>query len=239
MSECLLTPQWPVPDGVRAYQTTRLGGVSRPPYDSLNLGGHVGDLPEAVTENRRRLVQLAGLPRLPVWLSQEHGTTVVEALAGGCADASYSTTPGQVCAVMTADCLPVLLCRADGGAVAAVHAGWRGLLAGVIEQTVMAAGGGEWLAWLGPAIGPQAFEVGQEVFDAFLAEDAASASAFVPGRAGHYMADIYVLARRRLARVGVDRVYGGQYCTYSEPERFYSYRRDGVTGRMASLIWLA
>lgn len=239
MSESLLTPQWPAPVSVRACQTTRLGGLSLPPYESLNLGEHVGDAPEAVAQNRARLRQLAGLPSEPLWLQQVHGREVVDgASAQRCADASFATRPGQVCAVLTADCLPLLLCRVDGTAVAAVHAGWRGLLAGVIEQAVKRAGGGEWMAWLGPAIGPQAFEVGREVYDAFVAEDSRSASAFVAARPGHFMADLYALARQRLARCGVGQVYGGEQCTYNEPDRFFSYRRDGVTGRMASLIWL-
>lgn len=237
-SESLLIPDWPAPGAVRALCTTRVGGASKAPYDKFNLAAHVGDAPEAVAKNRARLGILAQLPAEPCWLEQVHGDSVVRAdRRDACADASYSQHAGEVCAVLTADCLPVLLCRQDGGAVAAVHAGWRGLLSGVIEQTVQVAGEGEWLAWLGPAIGPQAFEVGRDVYDAFVAEDAQASAAFVPVRPGHYLADIYALARLRLARVGVEQVYGGQHCTYSDPQRFYSYRRDGVTGRMASLIW--
>ncbi len=238
----LIIPDWPAPERVHALTTTRLGGVSLPPYDSLNLGDHVGDDPVAVAENRRRLAAELGLPGEPRWLSQVHGIFSMEAasVSQGCeADASYTDTAGVVCAVLTADCLPVLLCDKDGKGVAALHAGWRGLLNGVIEQTIAAMGGaGELMAWLGPAIGPQAFEVGNEVREAFIADASTAATAFVPSPNGRWLADIYALARQRLHRAGVVLVYGGEYCTYSEPERFYSYRRDGRTGRMASLIWL-
>jgi YfiH family protein len=201
----------------------------------------VGDAPVAVAKNRARLRELAQLPAEPRWLEQVHGTAVVSAsdpVSQPCADASYSRQQGEVCVVLTADCLPLLLCRRDASAVAAVHAGWRGLQAGVIEETIIQAGEGDWLAWLGPAIGPHAFEVGEEVYSAFVDEDAAARAAFVAKRPGHWLADLYMLARMRLARVGVTAVYGGEDCTYSDPQRFYSYRRDGVTGRMASLIWL-
>ncbi len=222
--------------------TTRRGGVSLPPYDSFNLGDHVGDDPAAVTENRRRLSTELALPSAPRWLSQVHGTCSANAVTvkDGCeADASYTDQPGVVCAVLTADCLPLLCCDRKGRRVAAVHAGWRGLLGGVIEQTLAAMGTDkDLLVWLGPAIGPQAFEVGGEVRDAFLADAPEAGTAFVPVSEGKWRADIYALARQRLRRVGVDAVYGGEHCTFSEPGRFYSYRRDGVTGRMASLIWL-
>jgi YfiH family protein len=238
----LIIPDWPVPEWVRAFTTTRRGGVSLPPYDSLNLGDHVGDDPIAVAENRRRLIEGAGLPAEPHWLNQVHGTCAVEAaiLGAGCeADASHTSVPGVVCAVLTADCLPVLLCDARGRQVAAVHAGWRGLLNGVIEQTLTAMGPpGELLAWLGPAIGDQAFEVGEEVREAFVADNPDAAEAFAPSPAGRWLADIYVLARLRLHRAGVSSVYGGEHCTVSESECFYSYRREGRTGRMASLIWI-
>lgn len=237
-----ITPSWPAPPQVRALTTTRRGGVSLPPYDSLNLGDHVGDDPDAVAENRRRLVAELGLPGEPRWLTQVHGTCSADAatVTDRCeADASHTDLTGVVCAVLTADCLPVLLCDREGRSVAAVHAGWRGLLNGVIEQTIAAMGAeGELLAWLGPAIGPQAFEVGEEVLEAFLVDAAAAARAFTPSPGGRWLADIYVLARQHLQRAGVTLVYGGEYCTYSEPERFYSYRRDGSTGRMASLIWI-
>ena len=238
----LLFPTWPAPAKVNAAVTTRTGGVSLPPYDSFNLGDHVGDDPQAVAENRRRLAEALKLPTEPRWLKQVHGTCVADASSctKGCeADAAYTEKGGEVCVVLTADCLPLLLCDRSATRVAAVHAGWRGLLEGVIEQTVSALGpGDELLAWLGPAIGPQAFEVGSEVREAFVVEDAAAKDAFISTQAGRYLADIYALARQRLHRVGVNAVYGGEHCTYSEPERFYSYRRDGVTGRMASLIWL-
>lgn len=240
-TEGLLFPAWPLPPGVRACHTRRKGGVSLPPYASFNLGDHVGDEAAAVAQNRARLRQLAALPGEPLWLQQVHGAAAVNAedhRAGHCADACYSERVGEACVVLTADCLPLLLCRADGGAVAAIHAGWRGLLHGVIENTVQAAGGGPWLAWLGPAIGPQAFEVGDEVREAFIAEDPLTGTAFTPGREGHWFCDIYLLARQRLARVGVNSVAGGEYCTYRQADDYYSYRRDGVTGRMASLIWL-
>lgn len=235
----LILPTWPAPRNVRACTTTRDGGVSLAPYASLNLGDHVGDDPAAVSENRARLRRALELPAEPLWLTQVHGIAVA-AGQGGCADASVAFGPGTVCTVMTADCLPLLLCDRAGTVVAAVHAGWRGLLAGVIEAAVsrLHVPGAELLAWLGPAIGPLAFEVGEEVRAAFVAEDAAAAAAFQPAPGGRWLADIYALARLRLARCGVTAVYGGELCTFSDP-RFYSYRRDGVTGRMASLIWLA
>lgn len=238
----LITPDWPAPANIHAYSTTRTGGVSLPPYDSLNLGDHVGDEPDAVTENRRRLVEAASLPSEPRWLSQVHGTCTANAdeVSSGCeADASHTSRPDVVCAVLTADCLPVLMCDSEGHHVAAVHAGWRGLLNGVIERTIDAMGtSAPMLAWLGPAIGPQAFEVGDEVRQAFIEVNAAAESAFVPSPAGRWMADIYTLARMRLEAFGISAVYGGDHCTFSEPEKFFSYRRDGQTGRMASLIWI-
>jgi hypothetical protein len=236
----LILPNWPAPLTVRACATTRTGGVSTGPYASLNLGDHVGDDPAHVAENRARLRRELGLPAEPLWLTQVHGIAVAEG-QGADADASVAFGPGTVCTVMTADCLPLLLCDRAGTRVAAVHAGWRGLLAGVIEAAVarLDTSGAELLVWLGPAIGPDAFEVGDEVRAAFVAEDAAAAAAFRPSPAGRWLADIYALARRRLARCGVNAVYGGELCTYHDAERFYSYRRDGVTGRMASLIWLA
>ena len=237
--ECIV-PQWPAPQRVRALQTTRLGGVSRPPYDSLNLGTHVGDDPLAVAANRNRLSAL--VPGEPVWLEQVHGTRVEQADVAGCApaaDACVSRHPHGVCVVMTADCLPVLFCDKAGTVVAAAHAGWRGLADGVIEFTVQAmqAAPADLMAWLGPAIGPQAFEVGPEVRAIFVAHDPAAAAAFVP-QGAKFLADLYLLARQRLAAVGVTGVYGGDLCTFSDPQRFFSYRRDGRTGRMASMIWL-
>lgn len=247
MSEALdlLTPDWPAPARVRALSTTRAGGISVAPYSGLNLGDHVGDDPLAVAENRRRLS--AGLPKAPAWLRQVHGVAVVDAarvagMSGACeADAAFSRQAGAVCVVMTADCLPVLFCDRAGTVVAAAHAGWRGLAAGVLEATVaaMAVPPAELLAWLGPAIGPQAFEVGGEVRDTFLARDAAAADAFVPAAGGKWLADLFLLARQRLAGIGVGAVYGGGVCTVSDSRHFYSHRRDRITGRMATLVWLA
>ncbi|WJW74922.1 peptidoglycan editing factor PgeF [Thiohalobacter sp. IOR34] len=237
-----LIPDWPAPAVVRALTTTRAGGVSRPPYDSLNLADHVGDDPAAVAANRERLRTRLGLPAEPVWLRQVHGTGIVDAARlSGTAGADGSTTaqPGVVCAVLTADCLPLLLCDRAGRRVAAVHAGWRGLAGGVIEAALdaMDRPGSELLAWLGPAIGPRAFAVGDEVRAAFVAADPAAATAF-HREAGGWRADLYALARQRLAARGVRAVYGGHWCTHEDRARFYSYRRDGDTGRMASLIWL-
>ena len=237
----LLIPDWPAPAGVRACVTTRRGGVSAAPFDALNLGDHVGDDPLAVAENRRRLQALLGCRA--AWLDQVHGVAVVEADPNRVleADASWSATPGVACTVMTADCLPVLFCDRAGTRVAAAHAGWRGLVAGVLEASVAALGcpADQVLAWLGPAIGPQAFEVGAEVREAFLAQHPEAAAAFVPSvNPGRFMADLYQLARIRLAAAGVSAVYGGGLCTFSDATRFYSYRRAPRTGRLASLVWL-
>lgn len=237
-------PDWPAPANVRAASTLRTGGVSRGRYASLNLGTHVGDVPEAVADNRARLRATLRLPAEPCWLEQVHGSTAVEAGSAAVkpprADASIARGRGVVCAVLTADCLPVLFCSVDGDRVAAAHAGWRGLAGGILDSTVSSLGlpGAALMAWLGPAIGPQAFEVGDEVRIAFTARDAAAASAFVPNARGRWQADLYRLARLELARLGVHSVFGGSACTYSDEERFFSYRRDGETGRMATLIWL-
>lgn len=242
-----LIPAWPAPARVRAFMTTRAGGVSRPPWHSMNPAGHVGDDPAAVAENRRIL--RADLPAEPIWLNQVHGTCVAEGADGEppCADASLAREPGRVCAVLTADCLPVLFCDRAGTVVAAAHAGWRGLAAGVLEATVagMAVAPDTILAWLGAAIGPDAFEVGDEVREAFVSRHPLAAVAFRPALPGtldgaprKWLADLYVLARIRLADAGVTAVYGGGLCTHADARRFYSYRRDGRTGRMASLIWL-
>ncbi|MDO9219442.1 MAG: peptidoglycan editing factor PgeF [Thiobacillus sp.] len=219
--------------------STREGGVSHAPWASLNLGDHVGDDPVHVAANRAHLRR--ALPSEPGWLKQVHSATVVEAgLNVPEADAAYSRKAGTVCAVLTADCLPVLLCDRAGSVVAAAHAGWRGLADGVLEATVaaMQAPPGEILAWMGAAIGPQAFEVGDEVRQVFVAQHPETARAFSPHAPGKWLADIYQLARIRLNHAGVPAVYGGGRCTFTETERFFSYRRDGVTGRMASLIWL-
>lgn len=236
-----IVPDWPAPAQVRALITTRNGGVSHGRYRSLNLGTHVGDDPQHVMENRRRLRD--SLPAEPKWISQVHGVHVVDAqqlVQQIEADAAYARSPETVCAIMMADCLPVLFADRDGGAVAVAHAGWRGLAAGVIENTVHAIGlpPARLLAWLGPAIGPAAFEVGPEVRDAFINADAAAEVAFTPHRTGKWLADLYNLARLRLRRAGVTDVHGGGLCTWSDSQRFFSHRRDQVTGRMAALIWL-
>lgn len=236
-----IEPDWEVPARVRAAVTTRRGGVSQGPWQSLNLAEHVDDDPTAVQENRRRLVEALSLPSEPAWLQQVHGCAVVDPGAAGCeADACSTDRTGAVCAVMTADCLPVLFTDRLGSRIAAAHAGWRGLAAGVLEQTLATFNcpPEDMRVWLGPAIGPSAFEVGGEVRRVFLTADPQAEQAFNASRPGHWLADLYLLARQRLVRHGVTAVWGGGYCTYHEPERFYSFRRDGVTGRMASLIWL-
>lgn len=238
----LIVPEWPAPRRVRALVTTRRGGVSKPPFDSFNLAIHVGDDPAAVARNRELLG--AHVPSEPFWLEQVHGVAVTDAghdAALPLADAAVSSKPGRICVVMTADCLPVLLCDRGGTVVAAAHAGWRGLAGGVLEATVAAMGAraGDIMAYLGPAIGPTAFEVGDEVREAFVADAPAAQRAFRTGRAGKWFADIYGLAHLRLAQAGVEQVFGGGFCTFTDSERFFSFRRDGVTGRMASLIWLA
>lgn len=238
-----ISPDWPAPDHVRAVSTTRAGGVSRGAYASFNLGDHVGDDPAAVGRNRELLRAALALPAEPVWLRQVHGTHVIDAAQGdahGEADGAWSAQPGVVCAVLTADCLPVLLCDRTGTKVAAVHAGWRGLAAGVIEQGVRALGVApeELLAWIGPAIGPRAFEVGPEVRTAFVQHDAAAARAFTASHDGRYLADLYALARLRLSALSITRISGGGFCTFTDRERFFSFRRDGSCGRMATLIWL-
>lgn len=235
-----IQPEWPVPHGVRALITTRSGGASRGPYAGCNLGLRAGDDPQAVATNRSLLRTL--LPQEPKWLAQEHGATVVEADAVGAppaADASIARRAGTVCGILVADCLPVLFADTDGTLVAAAHAGWRGLSRGVLENTVRATATDpeRLLTYLGPAIGPGAFEVGADVRDAFLARDNAARTAFAPHRPGKWLADIYTLARQALVRAGVRQIYGGGWCTVSDPARFYSYRRDRTTGRMAALIW--
>ncbi len=230
---------WPAPEGVRAVTTLRAGGCSRGAYASCNLALHVGDNPRYVTANRRLLRERLALPSDPIWLRQVHGARAVRAEAGrlAAADASYTRRAGVVCAVLTADCLPILLCDRSGSCLAAVHAGWRGLVAGVVEATIKAMQADSLIAWLGPAIGPEAFEVGEDVRQAFLRKAAEFAAAFRSKDAGKWLADLPALARFILHRAGVEDIYGGGLCTYAAPERFFSYRRDGVTGRMATLIW--
>jgi YfiH family protein len=254
----LLRPDWPAPAAVCAAFTLRAGGVSGGRYASLNLAGHVGDTPAAVAQNRRRLAAELRLPAEPLWLSQVHGTAVLaaddwvaasehavlpEAYARQAdapqADAAVTRRTDCVLAVLVADCLPLLLARRDGSAVAVAHAGWRGLAAGVIEATIAALGapGEELLVWLGPAIGPEHFEVGEEVREAFCRHDQRAAAAFVRNTRGRWQCDLPLLARQRLAALGVSGVHGERRCTYRESDAFYSYRRDGATGRMAALIW--
>ena len=241
LTQSLLTPDWPAPASVRACVTTRQGGVSLPPFDTFNLGDHVGDDPAAVAQNRLRLSGEFDIQ--PAWLKQVHGLAVADADPSRVveADASWTDRPGIACTVMTADCLPVLFCDQAGTQVAAAHAGWRGLAGGVLEATLdrFDVPPAQVLVWLGPAIGPQVFEVGLEVRDAFTAVHPEAARAFVDGkRPGKLMADIYALARIRLAARGVTAVYGGGLCTVSD-ERFFSYRRTPQGGRFASLVWLA
>ena len=235
-----IVPEWPAPANVRAFITTRAGGASGGAYASLNLGLRTDDNPQAIAANRARLH--AALPQEPKWLKQVHGRVVVEADAmTGMpeADAAIARRPQTVCAVLVADCIPVMLADRTGTTVAIAHAGWRGLAGGVIENTVtrMAVASEQLMAYLGPGIGPRAFEVGADVRDAFLACDAIAEAAFTSHAFGKWLADLYLLARQRLARAGVRQVHGGDLCTYSDPQRFYSYRRDRATGRMAALIW--
>lgn len=239
-----IKPKWPAPTNVKALQTTRIGGVSKPPYASLNFGEHVQDDPLTVAHNRQLLSPY--LPSEPVWVNQVHGTEVIDAAKSGClenADGAFTTQVDVVCVTMTADCLPVLLCNKSGTVVAAVHAGWRGLCDGVIEAAIakMPAKSSEIMAWLGPAIGPNAFEVGDDVRQQFLQKDEQAIAAFKP-HGDKWRCDIYHIAMQRLQRAGVKAIYGGgvneEFCTYTDETRFFSFRRDNVTGRMASLIWL-
>ena len=242
MNPAWIEPDWPSVPHVRALSTTRSGGESQGAWCSLNLGMNCGDDSAAVLRNRAIL--RAHLPNDPAWLRQVHGTGV-RRLAPGAeidgveADAAVTDARKQVCAVLTADCLPVLLCNRQGTEVAAAHAGWRGLCAGILEATVGAMQGppGELQAWLGPAIGPEAYEVGDEVRDAFLQKDPLAEAAFTQ-RGNRWLLDLYRIARQRLASAGLREVSGGNLCTFSDPRRFFSYRRDGATGRMATLIWL-
>lgn len=235
-----IVPDWPAPANVKALITTRNGGVSHGPFASFNLGSRSGDDPAAVIANRAYLRRL--LPQEPKWLAQVHGATAIEAdgiESPPHADASIARRPGTVCAIMIADCVPVLFTDRRGTLVAAAHAGWRGLVNGILENTIrtMNVASAELLAYMGPGIGPSAFEVGVDVRDAFLVRDARAETAFAPCRPGKWLADLYALARQALARAGVTRVYGGGFCTVSDTRRFFSYRRDKTTGRMAALIW--
>lgn len=239
-------PDWPAPPNVKALQTTRLGGISQAPYDAFNLGDHVQDNPIHVAHNRQLLSDF--VPSEPVWLNQVHGTRVIDAALSSCiesADAAFTQKKEIVCVTMTADCLPVLICDTQGTMVAAIHAGWRSLCDGVIEQTIQTMlaqrpdlAPTQLMAWLGPAIGPQAFEVGEEVKAQFVAKDLHASSAFV-ARGDKWLGNLPVIARQRLNTLGIEAVFGGHECTYSNPEKYFSFRRDGVTGRMATLIWLS
>lgn len=246
MSALWFAPQWPAPTGVHVLSTLRgepgAGGASQAPYGCFNLGSHVGDDPLAVAENRRILVREAGLPAEPSWLAQVHGLTVADLDEAGplsLADAAITRDSGKVCAILTADCLPIVFATDTGDTVAAAHAGWRGLAAGVIEATVRAMGAQpeRLIAWLGPAIGPAHFEVGGEVREAFLRTDPRAGNAFKANALGRYLADLGMLARRRLEGLGINRIYGGGECTYARADRYFSHRRDGVTGRQATLVW--
>ncbi|MGD9598962.1 MAG: peptidoglycan editing factor PgeF [Steroidobacteraceae bacterium] len=240
-----ITPQWAAPARVRAAFTLRTGGVSAAPFDTLNLGAHVGDDPVRVAANRRRLAQALALPASPVWLQQVHGVVVRDLGAQGGAppgpaDAAVTRAPGVVCAALVADCLPVLLASRDGSVVGVAHAGWRGLAAGILEATIraMAVPGAELVAWLGPSIGPRHFEVGEDVRSAFIASDAAAAAAFRPGRGDRWWCDLPRLAQQRLVAGGIREVAVDGSCTFADRERFFSFRRDGECGRMAALAWL-
>jgi hypothetical protein len=239
-----IVPDWPAPRRVRAFVTTRAGGVSEGEHGSLNLGASAGDDPRRVAANRA--VVRAHLPSSPRWLAQVHGTAVadLDLVAGEpppVADAACTSATNRVAVVLTADCLPVFLCREDGSRVAVAHAGWRGLAAGVLESAVASLGGeaSRAMAWLGPAIGPAAFEVGPEVREAFVDVHPEAAPAFAPRGEGKYLADLYALARLRLAKAGLGRVWGGGFCTFTECDRFFSYRRARASGRLGAFIWIA
>ena len=261
----IIAPDWPAPARVRSAFTLRTGGVSVSPYDSLNLGTHVGDVADAVAENRRRVRDRLELPAEPVWLQQVHGVGVADldaavepggpdAVASGDdrseadsaapptsrADAAVTRLPGRVCVIQVADCMPVLFAARDGSAVGAAHAGWRGLAGGVLDETVrkLAVPPQQLLAWLGPTIGQDNFEVGDDVRSAFVLRDPDAASAFETNVRGRWQCDLYALARRRLSALGVQDVFGGGWCTYADAARFFSFRRDGQCGRMAALVWM-
>ena len=242
--DAALSPDWPAPANVRAFTTLRHGaGLSASPFDSFNLGARCGDDPQAVAGNREELIRHFALPSAPRWLRQVHGTAVIVEPAHDEpeADAAITASPGVVLAILTSDCLPIVFCAEDGSEIGIAHAGWRGLAAGVIENTVaaMRTPPNRLLAWLGTAAGPEAYEVGEKVRAAFVECEAAAADAFVSTRPGHWLCNLYALTRRRLRTVGITRVFGGDLCTISDPQRFYSHRRDGITGRMATLVWVS
>jgi len=242
-----LVPNWPAPANIHAATTLRTGGVSKEHYSSLNPATHVNDLSKQVIQNRKIISDMLNLPAEPIWLEQIHSNHIVKAEKKGApqqADASYSIESGVVCAVMTADCLPLLICSKDGKKIAAIHAGWRGLLSGVITNSIyelakvsLNSKYDDLLVWLGPAIGPNCFEIGAEVREVFLEKSIRYENAFKPKTNGKYLADIYELARIELNTLGIFNIYGGNYCTMTEKDLFFSYRRDNQTGRMATLIW--
>lgn len=239
----VIQANWPAPKNIKAFTTTRIGGVSKTPYDSFNLATHVGDDRKAVEKNRALLQTTLQLPNEPLWLTQTHSIDVVQAelqQAYVNADASYTRQKNIVCAAQTADCLPVLICDRAATCVAAIHAGWKGLAAGIIEQTIKAMNipGKELLVWLGPAIGPHAFEVGEDVYQQFITHDANADLGFNKISSQKWLADIYLLAKQRLHAYDVTAIYGGEFCTYTDKEKFFSFRRDKTTGRMTSLIWI-
>ncbi len=242
--ENYITPNWPAPKHVHAYCTTRVGGISQGPFASFNLADHVEDDALSVNANREKLMGDLSLPAEPLWLTQTHSAQVIRASyanTDSIADACFTTRTNHVCTVMTADCLPILCCDEKGQHAAAIHAGWRGLLAGVIETTVnaMDVDSKSLLVYLGPAISQDNFVVSEVIKDQFIALDPHTRHAFKEVSRGHFAADLYAIARMRLAKLGIEQIFGGEFCTYDESDKFFSYRRENQTGRMASLIWLS
>ncbi len=242
MNPSLIPAKWPAPTSVHAYTTTRMGGNSSAPYHSFNLAQHVGDNKQTVEHNRQQLQQQLGLPQAPAWLQQIHGNTAVciDHSYHSQADASYSQQAKQVCVVLTADCLPLLVCNQQGTEIAAIHAGWRGLANQIITKTIqqLQSSPTQLMVCLGPAISQGYFEVGIEVYQTFIQQQPESIVAFKSNRPQHWLADMYVIAKQQLQQLGIQQIYGGEYCTYSQADLFYSYRREPSTGRMASLIWM-
>lgn len=242
----IIKPNWPAPINIRAFTTTRIGGVSHPPYDHLNLAMHVGDQIEHVLENRKLLRQRFHLPSEPIWLNQIHSTDVFFANQSNSfnpdpnADACIATAPNQICAVMTADCLPILICSQTGNSVAAIHAGWKGLLSGIIENTItqMPDIPSNLMAWLGPGIRQKNFQIGSEVRDLFIAKDPVYQDAFLFQYEDKWLADLYLIAKKQLQKLGITHIYDCDLCTFDDKEQFFSYRRDKTTGRIATLIWM-
>ena len=239
MKPICITPQWPAPKNVFAAMSTRLGGCSQTPFAAMNVGMHCGDDAQAVQHNRQQLSELLALPQEPFWLQQTHSVRVTHAGTDNNADGAYTAEPKQICVVMSADCLPILMCSKDGIEVAAIHAGWRGLAAGIISNGLaqFSCAAADVLVWLGPCIGPSAFEVGADVKAAFCAAQAQAEQAFRQTASDRWHADLHLLAQQQLQSLGVEKIYADPSCTWTDAERFYSYRRDGQTGRMASMIW--